>query len=116
MMKLIWGKRKGIQKRKLIDACEININAVFEKNMWHQKIDTFWRVVNDEVHQLLLKSLERFKLFKKKFYQEYLSWMTDKEQGDQTKSSAKNTLKKGIWIWYWLLYLQSHQLTDHVIE
>ena len=42
--------------------------------------------------------------------------MADKEQGDQTKSSAKNTLKKGIWIWYWLLYLQSHQLTDHVIE
>ena len=70
-------KRKEIQKRKLNDTpCEsiISVLVLFLKNMFQN----MRRYIHSDIvplimeyHQLTLKSLNKLKLFKKLFYQEY---------------------------------------------
>ena len=70
-------------------------------------------------HQPLLISLNKLWLFRKHFYQKYLSWMTKHQtKNKETKHSflQKISIEKGKWIWYCLLYLLSHQLLGRVIE
>ena len=58
-------------------------------------------------HQALLKSSNNLMLFKKYFYQEYLSWMTQyHKRNKETKHLflSKKTLDIEKWIWYCLLY------------
>ena len=88
-------KRKEIQKRKLNDTpCEsiISVLVLFLKNMFQN----MRRYIHSDIvplimeyHQLTLKSLNKLKLFKKLFYQEYPNWLSSRQETKRPKSSIK---------------------------
>ena len=63
------------------------------QNMAYQKIYTFWYyVINDEIPSTFSQSFNKLRLFKKSFYQEYLSWIT--KQQTRNKETKHNFLRK----------------------
>ena len=119
LMKLIrkekaWGKRKELVFRRgswLIHHLQ---------NISHLKVYIFWHCVfNDEVPSTSSQIVEQI-VEQTGVVPPEISNMNDSAQDKKPKAQTqffpKQTLLKGKWFWYCLLYLLSHQLMDRVID
>ena len=87
--------------------------------MSDQKTYAFWYYVVNEVPSASPQIIEETKVIQEVVLPGICKLndsAPDKEQGDQTQFFPKKTLEKEKWIWYCLLYLQSQQLMDRVVE